>query len=327
MAFQRSALVVVFWRAVRLSLPIALSACGPSRAPPVSAAQRDCSMFANCGRANFTVEVTTTLPEGTVLERFECDQACASGLCPSQAKTCTVNAGSTTVTCSPLSPAPFCPIPGRPVPEWHHAPEACNSAPAFFAQMALAEAESVAEFERLTTELELHGAPAALISRARAAAEEERRHAVVTAGLAHALPPVVPAPPAKLRSLAQLAEANLLEGCINETMSAVLVASQAANAPCSETRTLLASIADEELSHAEFSWELHAWLISRLDAAERRALAAAGSLRVAAAVMHPVQQLPEAARLECGLPNEEVARGQAQALVEGLWGPALTALA
>lgn len=330
MVFQRSALVVVFWRAVRLSLPLTLSACGPSRVTPVSPEQRDCSSSANCSAGIATVEVNTQLAPGTVPERFECDEACRPVMCPSQRKACVVDpirgSGPRTVTCEALTNEPLCPVPGRPVPEWARSAEPCSTAQQFFTQMARAEAESVAEFERLATELELHGAPPALSSRARAAAEEERRHAAVTARLAQSVAPAIPAPPQRLRSLEQLAEANLLEGCINETMSAVLVATQAEHAPSARTRQELATIARDELSHAELSWELHAWLVSRLDATARRALANAGRARVAQTLRRAVQRLPEEARLEAGLPDERVASAKARVLADELWLPALAAL-
>jgi hypothetical protein len=329
MAFQRSALAAVFWRAVRLSLPLTLAACGPSRVTPLPAPQRDCTQQANCGAITSTVQVKTDLPSGTVPEPFECDEACRPILCPSQAKSCVVTQRpeGAAVTCTALNPDRLgCPVPGRPVTEWAHEARACFTAHEVFAQMSVAEAESVAEFERLAVELELHDAPASLVARARRAALEERRHATVTAALVGIATPEFPLPPAGVRSLAQLAKSNLLEGCINETMSAVLIASQAQNALEADTRARLASVAADEFSHAEFSWDLHEWLVARLDAEDRRALALMGAERVALTLSKPVQTLPEDARAEVGLPSELAARAQAEVLAEEVWRPALAAL-
>lgn len=330
MSLKRSALVAVFWRAVRLSLPLALSSCAPPRATPVSFAQRDCSTNAGCAGGPINVEVQTAATEGTVLDRYECDVACRPVMCPARAKTCVVHqpGGNPVVTCTPEGANDLgCPVPGRPVPEWAHRTHDCATAEQFFSQMAVAEAESVAEFERLAVELELHDAPTRLIERARTAATEERRHARVSAQLAGDAPPMVPAPPAAGRSLVQLAEANLLEGCINETMSAVLVASQSEHAPSGHVRAQLTSVAHDELSHADFSWDLHEWLMSRLTPAERAALAPLANERIAMVLARPVQPLPENVRAKTGLPDETVARAQAEALAHELWWPAIAALA
>lgn len=109
-------------------------------------------------------------------------------------------------------------------------------------------------------------------------------------------------------------------------MSAVLVESQAQNAVEVGTRTQLARIADEELSHAAFSWAPHDWLVSQLDSSERRALGVSGRARLERTLQAPVQPVPESVGRELGLPGIELVRAQANTLAQDLWRPALAAL-
>jgi hypothetical protein len=146
----------------------------------------------------------------------------------------------------------------------------------YFAACAALEGASIAAFCRLAAELEHHGAPAALVGRARKAAGEEARHFRVTAGLARTFgagrvrcPRVRTGSP---RDLAAIALENVTEGCLNETYSAAVALWQAARAGDAGVRAALAGIAEDELAHAQLAWEVHRWVAAGLGAAAAQEL-------------------------------------------------------
>lgn len=105
MPVRTSALTLVF------SLPI-LTACGPTRVTAVYDVELDCSIgIPNCG-GTWTVEVSTDLPAGTILDRAECDEVCRSMICRPWRKGCVVDprgpGGLETVTCGTLGDVPPC---------------------------------------------------------------------------------------------------------------------------------------------------------------------------------------------------------------------------
>jgi hypothetical protein len=153
-------------------------------------------------------------------------------------------------------------------PTWSTGP----SLGAYFAACSYLEAVSAHAFARLRGELSAHGAPPALIERARLAIDEEARHAELTASLARrfGVEPARPAAPsAEVRSLFELARENAVEGCVRETYGAALALVRAARAGDAEVRVALASLAHDECGHAELSWATHAWATERLDEAAR----------------------------------------------------------
>ena len=327
-SLQSSALTVVFWRAVRLAAPLALISCGASvkvidtRPPACAPPQR-----ATC--ASGSVQVETDLPHGHELGFLDCDRICLPVQCTSERKSCHVESQPLTnakvVVCQHAG-FDGCPVPGRPPAGLVLPPP--TSVHEVYAQMALAEAASVASFDELAAFLDQAGAPEALVKRARKAAKEEQRHARVAARLAGLSQ--VPVAPLASRSqpltLAQLAAENFCDGCINEGASAVVTASQARNATDAGVRTALARVAMEELGHAELSWDLHAWLVPRLSAVERIAVRAAG-LRKAASMLRPMPSaLDEAALAQTGIPSDACLREQHRLLFTELWAPALAQL-
>jgi hypothetical protein len=328
---RKSALAVVFWRAVRLAAPMAVLSCGPANLKVVSVAPNACApgQFATCNSG--TVQVETDLPPGTELARRDCDWICASVNCAGEEKRCSVESQPLTqtrlVNCESIG-FQGCAVAGRPPSGLALPLHAPTDAHEVFAQMAIFEVASVASFEELAGFLDTCGAPAQLVQRARKAAYEERRHAQVAAHLAGL--PEVPTPRVEPRtiplSLAQLAEENFCEGCINEASSAVTTATQAQGAEDPRVRSLLAQVAAEEFGHAEFSWELNAWLMSRLTPSERSQVHAAG-LRKAQAMLEPgLDLLDEVARRQTGLPPVATLRAQSRLLFDELWAPALARL-
>ena len=90
------------------------------------------------------------------------------------------------------------------------------STPDLIAHAAWLEAASIHAFRRLSRELEAHGAPPALVRRARACARDEARHARIMARIAHrrgvAVPRVV-VRSCDVRDLESIARENAIEGC------------------------------------------------------------------------------------------------------------------
>lgn len=145
----------------------------------------------------------------------------------------------------------------------------------FLAECARLEAIAVVAFDHLADELARLGAPAELVDRARGAASDERRHAEVMCSLAAARSARELSfcfEPPRDRSLFELALENRVEGCVRETFGAALAAYQAQHAEDEGLRAALPAIAVDELSHAQWSWDLDAWACSQLTRAQRDAL-------------------------------------------------------
>lgn len=134
------------------------------------------------------------------------------------------------------------------------------------------EAAAVDAFERLATELIAHGAPETLVTAARKAADDERRHARVMSKLAAAhggCPPPKASSPNHVRPLFAIALENAVEGCARETFGAVLALHQATHAPDAQLQRAMRGIASDEARHAELSWKVAAWLAPLLSESER----------------------------------------------------------
>lgn len=147
---------------------------------------------------------------------------------------------------------------------------------------ALVEHASVAAFARTTLELMALGAPAELLAGAQAAAADEVRHARLSFALASAYAgrEVEPAGfPVGARvevnaDPAAVAAATFREGCVGETVVALLSARAAEAASDPAARGLLALIARDEARHAELAWRTLGWLVRTHGAPVRAALAA-----------------------------------------------------
>ncbi|RKH51069.1 hypothetical protein D7W81_40775 [Corallococcus aberystwythensis] len=198
---------------------------------------------------------------------------------------------------------------------------------ALFARMAHLEAASVPAFERLADELAAHGAPERLVRAARRAAKDEVRHASAMESLAqrHGAPmPELTVAPFQPRTLVALAIENAVEGCVRETFGALLAGWQARSAEDAQVRESLATIAPDELRHAELSWAIDAWALEQLSPEARERVEAARreawrELEQDAASSH----LPEAVARVSGLPSAEVARGLVRELALELMPGAL----
>jgi hypothetical protein len=138
-----------------------------------------------------------------------------------------------------------------------------------YVEDALAEHASVASFGRLALELMALGAPADLVAAAHEAALDEVRHARIAFGLASAFggAPLRPGPfPLKDLSLhsdlASFAAAAVVEGCVGETLAALLLSERAVRARDPRVSSALASMAEDEARHAELAWRVLSWALA-----------------------------------------------------------------
>jgi hypothetical protein len=204
---------------------------------------------------------------------------------------------------------------------------AANPGPAatWLARAAHDEAASVHAFLALADELAAHGAPAELLARIAAAADDERRHAALVTDLAlrHGASIITPIiAPTPTRDLLALAVENMAEGCVRETWAALSAAHQAKHAHTPELRDLYAGVAADETIHAELAWSIDAWLFEQLTAAEQTMLAAARSaaVRQLHASLAALPDEPEL--LALGVPDRRSALHLLAGLDAALWSQA-----
>ncbi|MGK3999608.1 ferritin-like domain-containing protein [Sorangium sp. So ce1024] len=134
---------------------------------------------------------------------------------------------------------------------------------------ALEEHASVASFARFALDLMALGAPSSLVEAAHIAALDEVGHARLGFSLASAYrgEPVGPAALPMPRGvpvaadLVALARAAAEEGCVGETVAALVAAEQRARAVDPAVGAALEAIADDEARHAELAWLTVTWAI------------------------------------------------------------------
>ncbi|HEY8041554.1 MAG TPA: ferritin-like domain-containing protein [Polyangiaceae bacterium] len=167
------------------------------------------------------------------------------------------------------------------------------------ARNAALETAAVRAFEQLARELADHGAPRELVARTRRAARDEVTHARLLRRAAAARGCTVPRTrarptPATTRSLRDIAVENAVEGCGREALGAALLELQSRRCPDPELSSILARIAADEMVHAELAWDLHAWLLSRLDARARAEVVAAHEAFLDLCEQHAPPELSDA---------------------------------
>lgn len=130
------------------------------------------------------------------------------------------------------------------------------------------EHASIASFARVVLELLSLGAPRDLIEAAQRAAADETTHAALSFGVASSLSgrEVGPGPldvsSAVVRfDAAAIVEATVREGCLGETVSAILALAARDAAIDHGARAALDRIATDELAHAELAWRTVTWAI------------------------------------------------------------------
>jgi hypothetical protein len=133
---------------------------------------------------------------------------------------------------------------------------------------ALLEHASIASFARFALDLLAFGAPAELVERCQRAMGDEVEHARACFALASAYAdqqlgpgPLDLSGVAPSNSLAMAAAAAAREGCVNETIAALIASEQARAARDPAVRAVLARIAHDEAAHAELAWRFVRWAI------------------------------------------------------------------
>ena len=166
------------------------------------------------------------------------------------------------------------------------------------ARCAYLEAAAVTAFDDLVALLEEWNAPAELIARCRRARAQEVEHAhdVGALALAHGATLTPPTREPRTLSRVELAIDNAIEGCVHESWAALGAQWMSTHAHDPLVRTLYTKIAEDEIEHAQLSWDLHAWLLDTLTDRERT--------RVEAALHDALDRLPDiAATQACASPS------------------------
>ena len=193
---------------------------------------------------------------------------------------------------------------------------------AFLSISAELEAASAPAYERLADELQAHGAPAALVTRALAARDDELRHAQAMAALAraHGVEPSLPTLSAQpVRTLTEVALENAREGCVRETFAALVAIHQATAARDLELRRAMGRIAADELRHAALAHAVDAWLGEQLDDDARQRVAAAKEEAIAELRQELLTGSDDLLRMRAGLPRLDVALGMLDDLTRKSW--------
>jgi hypothetical protein len=194
----------------------------------------------------------------------------------------------------------------------------------WLAECARLEAAAVHAFARTACELRVHGAPERLVARARGAAADEVRHARAMRHHArrHGAQPLAAAVDGstrRRRPLLELALENAVEGCVRETYGALVAQWQAKSAQDRELKGALKSIAHDETNHAELSWDLKAWLDTRLTAAEREQVRVAMLDAIAQLDCEASAEPAAECRSAAGVPSAEHAHAFIAALRKEVW--------
>jgi hypothetical protein len=194
---------------------------------------------------------------------------------------------------------------------------------AFFAEVARLEAASIDAFERLEDELAQHGAPRHLVEAASLSRADEVEHARVMGDFAQrhgATPAYAPRGSWGPRPLVDVARENMVEGCVRETLGALVAEWQAAHAPDPELAAALGQIARDELRHAALSWAIARWSDSVLTPDERADVAHARAAAVETLAEEAVRPLHPVLVKDAGLPPPAIQAQMLDGLRQSLWG-------
>jgi hypothetical protein len=152
---------------------------------------------------------------------------------------------------------------------------------------ALMEHASISSFARTTLELMALGAPPDLLAQVQQASLDEVRHAGRCFALArrYSGESVEPGPlealPPRESTFERLARDTFLEGCVGETVAALVATRQARGCTDAEIRSTLEMMAEDESRHAALAWQTIEWAIAQ----DRPKVV--GALRAIAAELRP----------------------------------------
>jgi hypothetical protein len=151
-------------------------------------------------------------------------------------------------------------------------------------ERARGEWASVPAFLQLAEQLHHAHAPRVLVERALIAAEDEVRHAMLTAQAAvrvggaplriARVTPRTRVPAQGMDALRRLAVESWVDGCLGEGKAAAAAALESQRAELDAMQRLQGVIAREETSHAELAWDVLAWTVARGGDDVRHAVAA-----------------------------------------------------
>jgi hypothetical protein len=122
-----------------------------------------------------------------------------------------------------------------------------------------------------------------------------------------------------LRPLYDIALDNAVEGCVNETFAAACGLWQGEHAQLDTFRRVIAHISDEETEHAALSWDIHAWVMPLLSAAEQAQIRAAQAAAVEHLVADFRQEGDPLLQQAFGLPTRQQAARLFAQLKTSVW--------
>lgn len=181
------------------------------------------------------------------------------------------------------------PIQATRRPSGFHATNFSRLSPtaAFYSTALELELVSIAAFKIMHLELSAYGAPSSILARIAEAEVVKRQHTSLLRGIVREVGGIdsgievsVDRP---LRSLEDIAIENVVEGCVRESFGARVAAVQAERVLDPRHKKVFATIASDELNHAELAWAVHDWI--------RPYLGAAGATRVEVALLRAIDDL------------------------------------
>ncbi len=137
------------------------------------------------------------------------------------------------------------------------------------------EHASIAAFARATLELLAVGAPPSLVAGAQRAGLDEVEHARICFALAGRYgagergPGPLPAVQPRSLDVVGVAVSTFVEGCVGETIAALMATRAARRCEDATVRGALERIADDETRHAELAWSTVAWALGEAGRAGR----------------------------------------------------------
>lgn len=175
------------------------------------------------------------------------------------------------------------------------------------ANMAAHEAGAALAFAQLSRELDRHGVHRSLTRGARRAAREEVRHAQLVGGLARAHGGSFSVTPARdtQRSLEDIALENAAEGCVRETLGALIGLHQSRHASDPAVRSVMAQVTSDELGHSVWSHALAKHLESQLSLPARRRVRETRAAALENAMTELSSEPNRAISTQLGLPDAE----------------------
>ena len=140
----------------------------------------------------------------------------------------------------------------------------------YFAKAAQEEMTAVFAFQEMLQNLKSFNAPQKLLDDCEKAICDEKRHTIMMSNMAkrHGCESaMVKLPKQQKVSLFELAKHNAIAGCIEETWAALAAEHQSKHTK--HYIKLFEVIAKDEIFHAQLSWDIHQWLMTKLSKDEQ----------------------------------------------------------